>query len=106
MTENQKPVQVEKAKTETKGRTRSPAYPAHSLKVAIERVKTVWEKEKQGAAPPDALAHDWDLNPKSSATLLLISSLKKFGLLEEVEGKDRKLAVTDTALNIILADSE
>lgn len=88
-------------------RTRSPAYPSLNLKNALEKAKIVWEHEKRNPSPIEALAADWGLNVKSSATLLAVSSLKKFGLLEELDGtKDRLLKLSTVALNIILNEQE
>ncbi len=88
-------------------RTRSPGYPAFSLKDSIERAKVVWQHEKRNPAPPAALAADWGLNVKSSSTLLTVAALKKFGLLEDVDsGKERLLKLSEAALNIILNDQE
>ena len=86
-------------------RTRSPGYPSLSLQDAIEKAKVVWTQEKRNAAPLEALALDWGLKAKSSTGLLYSSTLKKYGLLEEVEGgKDRSMKLTQAALNIILND--
>ena len=88
-------------------RTRSPGYPAFSLQTSLERARAVWEHEKRNPASTTALAAAWGLNVKSSSTLLSVSSLKKFGLLEDVDGgKERLLKLSQSALNIILNDQE
>lgn len=84
-------------------RTRSPGYPYIGLEEAIGRAKSVWDHEKRNAAPIEALASHWGLNAKSSSTQLVLSALKKFGLLQElVQGKDRLFKLSDAALNILL----
>src|SRR6266850_7033756 len=81
----------------SKPRTRSPAYPAISLAQAIEKGKIIWGHEKRNAASMAAFASDLEINPKSSSFLLAVSALKKYGLLEEVEGtKERMLKLTAT----------
>lgn len=88
-------------------RTRSPGYPAFSLQTSLDRAKAVWQHEKRNPAQMVALATAWGLKVKSSSTLLTVSSLKKFGLLEEVDsGKERLLKLTEVALHIILNDQE
>lgn len=95
------------AETTPSVRTRSPGYPAFGLKSSLERARAVYEHEKRNAASVTALAADWGLNVKSSTTLLTVSSLKKFGLLEEVDGgKERGLKLSQVALNIILNEQE
>jgi hypothetical protein len=84
-------------------RTRSPAYPSLNLQDAIQRAKTIWDKEKRNATPLEALASDWGLKAKSSTAVQTASTLNKYGLLEEVEsGKDRLFKLSQVALNILL----
>jgi hypothetical protein len=84
-------------------RTRSPAYPSYNLEASLEKAKLVWEQERRNSAAVAVIAAAWELNPKSSSTMLYVSSLKKFGLLEEVEGgSERGLRLSQAALNIIL----
>jgi hypothetical protein len=85
-------------------RTRSPSYPAVSLRDAIEKARVFWENEKRHSAPIDAAAKDWNYDVKSSAVPTTVAALRKYGLLEDVGagGKQRQLRLTDSALKIIL----
>jgi hypothetical protein len=97
----------EGAQTPNKSRTRSPGYPYISLRSAIDRAKDVWTHEKRNPAPLTAMAGHWGINLKSSSLQLIASALKKYGLLEEVEGgKDRLLKLSSAALTVILHDQE
>ena len=104
MTTNDKGTQGEKPQFSS--RTRSPAYPAIDLQTAIERAAVVWDHEQRNAAPLEVLAAHWETNPKSSTCLLAIAALKRFGLMEEVEGEARALKLTPLALNIILHEKD
>src|SRR2546427_9092783 len=87
-----------KAKGPKKARTRSPGYPSIPLRTAIEKAVAIYAHEKKNPAHMDALAADLGLNAKSSSFLLAVSALKKYGLLEEVEGGKggRRLKLTQT----------
>ncbi len=90
-----------------KARVRSPAYPAVNLKEAIDRAKAVYRHEKRAAAPVAVVSGHWGLDIKSSGALRLIAALKQFGLLvEEGSGEDRKVRLSDRALDILLAESD
>jgi hypothetical protein len=90
-----------------KSRTRSPNYPYISLREAIDRAKDIWTHEKRNPAPLTVLAGHWNLTAKSSSLHMTAAALRKYGLLEEVEGgKERLLKLSSAALNIILHDQE
>jgi len=102
------PAQNQEAKKgRGKPRTRSPGYPSISLKTAIDKARVIYTHEKRNPAHMEALAADWEINPKSSSFMLAVAALKKYGLLEEVDGgKERRLKLTQAALNILLNDQE
>src|SRR6267154_3425014 len=98
------PVQEQKP---TRSRTRSPGYPAISLKAALDMARVIWAHEKRNPAPVTVLAANFQTNPKSSQFLMSLSALKKYGLFEEAQGgKESSFKLTDTALYIILNDQE
>ncbi len=83
---------------------RSPGYPAISLPEAIEKAKVIWEHEKKHPAPLSALETHWGFTVGSGAVSRLVSSLGKYGLLEdEGVGDDKSYKLTEAALEIILA---
>jgi hypothetical protein len=84
-------------------RTRSPSYPSFNLREAIEKARAFWNSEKRHPAPIDAVARDWNYEPKSSAVMLAVAALKKYGLLDDVgSGSQRQVKLTDSALKILL----
>src|SRR5438270_6210135 len=90
-----------------KVRVRSPAYPAFSLKVALDKAQTIYRHEKRTAAPVAVVTKHCGLDIKSSGALRLIAALKQFGLVVELgSGDDRKVKLSDLALDILLSDSD
>jgi len=79
-------------------RHRSPNYPQIGLKEAIAKVRKIYEADKRaGSRVEVALAH-MGFNSKNGASLASLSALKKFGLLEEKEGR---LFPTQRAVEIL-----
>jgi hypothetical protein len=88
-------------------RTRSPAYPSLTLEAAIEKARIAYGHIKRSAVPLDTMAAVWESNAKSSATLLGVSSLKKYGLLEDYEvDKRRVFKLTQSALALLLGPQD
>lgn len=84
---------------------RSPSYPSISLDEAIERAKVLYKYEKRNPTTPEVLVTHWGYSPKASNGRLLIATLKKYGLLEEVTGgATRVLRLTRLAMDIILLE--
>lgn len=83
-------------------RVRSPNYPSISLPDAIERARKVYKSEHTHKAAPEVVAKIMGYNGLNGASLMVLSTLKKYGLLEEV-GKDLK--ISQDAL-VILVDPE
>jgi hypothetical protein len=82
---------------------RSPNYPGISLSVAIDRARTVWEREKRNSAPVRVLMKHWGYtNPTGGSAGVTFGALKKFGLVEdEGSGADRPAKLTDLAFEIL-----
>ncbi|MDZ4820277.1 MAG: hypothetical protein SGJ20_15025 [Planctomycetota bacterium] len=88
-------------------RVRSPAYPSFDLRVAIGHAQTIYRHEKRSAAPVSIVAGHCGYDSSSSSGLRLVAALKQFGLLHESGGgDDRKVRLTDRALDILHAESE
>jgi len=83
---------------------RSPAYPGISLRVAIERARLLYEKERRHAAPISAITAAWGLTSSTSGSATVaIAALKKYGLLvEEKSGGERVARLSDLALDVLL----
>lgn len=67
-------------------RTRSPSYPAVSLPDGLEDLRRIFSQIQHHPAPLEALGAALDMKPGGSALNGRLSALKKFGLLEEIEG--------------------
>jgi hypothetical protein len=82
---------------------RSPGYPACTLKVAIEKARTL--KDYQPARKPipiDSALKALGYSVGSGAGMQMIASLKKFGLVEDAGSLDqRTVRVSDLAWKII-----
>jgi hypothetical protein len=86
---------------------RSPGYPAIDLPAALERVRTIMDKEKRNYANTATILNHWGYGSKSSQGFVVLAALKKFGLLEdEGIGDARKMKLTDLAWRILIDDRE
>ena len=92
------------AKSAQPKKHRSPAYPFVSLKLAVERVRELYEHERTHEARIGTVAGHWGFKPKSSGGLQTIGALKQYGLLEDAGGNrdDRKVKLTELARRITL----
>lgn len=82
---------------------RSPGYPAVSMAAALERARTVMEKEKRHWVPLSTIFGHWGYGPKSSMGILLLAALKKYGLVEyKGSGDSREARITDLAWRILV----
>lgn len=98
-----KMVEASKASDAAKKRLRSPAYPYSSLKIAIERAKTFYDREGRNSAPVTVAATHWGYEAKSSGGTQTAAALMSFGLMQdEGTGNKRKLKLTQNALKILL----
>lgn len=97
---------MEEAGDAKKQKLRSPAYIVIGLREAIEKIRVIWEHEKRNEVAVDVVAGHWKVAPKSSATLMTISTLKKFELItDRGNGDQRYIKLTDLAYNILRADA-
>jgi hypothetical protein len=82
---------------------RSPNAPSIPLSAAIERARTLYEKEKGHAVTVDVMAKHWDLSPTGSTLIVTMGAMRQFGLLETVpsSGGRKALALTGTATRIL-----
>jgi hypothetical protein len=81
---------------------RSPSYPAFDLATSIDRVATLYAAERLNAAPIETVVKHWGYRAPNGRTNLLVSSLKKFGLIvDSGSGKNRVVQVSDAAVRIL-----
>lgn len=92
------------AKSAQPKKHRSPAYPFVSLKLAVERVRELYEQERTHEARIGTVAGHWGFKPKSSGGHQTIGALKQYGLLEDAGGNldERKVKLTELARRITL----
>ena len=76
-----------------KPRDRSPAYPALSLKEAIEKLASYDSYFKRHPAPNDKAGLAWGYKEKSSQAYSALAAMKAFGLIEY--GEDRTSTLTE-----------
>jgi hypothetical protein len=82
-----------------KPRLRSPAYPAISLKEAIERVKALYDQDKTAVVPLETAAKHIGFAKAHGQAVMFLSALRKFGLVEYPS--DGRVAITRRAVDII-----
>jgi hypothetical protein len=88
-------------------RQRSPAYPFINLKVALDRAKEFYDKEKRNASSVSVAVTHWGYAQKSSGGIQTIAALKAFGLMKDSgSGDGRSVQLTDEALRILLDQRE
>lgn len=86
---------------------RSPAYPAISVKAALEKAKALFDQEGKYAVPMPSAFKAWGYGAKSSGGREIRAALKYFGLIS-VEGDNEtgKVKLTETALRVLLDQRE
>ena len=88
--------------TQKRKRERSPSYPGIDLRDAIERAKVLYQRERRHFAPVAAILEHWGYTPNSSNGMVILASLKKFGLVDdEGTGDARQARITDLAFDIL-----
>ncbi len=93
---------TEQAQSPTKKKGRSPSYPAINLETAIERVKRLWDQERQYPTAVETIVKHWGYRSFNGPASLTLAALKKFGLIEdEGTGAGRTATVSDLAVDIL-----
>lgn len=83
-------------------RTRSPNFPALSLRKAVEKAEVLYKNAKKFAVPAEtALKHFGHNSTVSSNALQTVGALKAYGLIEsQGNGPARKIGLTETGFQI------
>lgn len=84
---------------------RSPNYPSMSLPEAIERLEKVYAAEHTHKAPSEVVAKALGYQSLNGKSITVLSTLKKYGLLEEV-GKELKVSKDGLIILVDPPDSE
>jgi hypothetical protein len=83
---------------ERKTRHRSPNYPAVGLRNAVERVRSLYQKDGKAGAPAKLAAVHIGFASAHGEAMSVVAALKKFGLVESTKGR---VAPTQRAIEII-----
>jgi hypothetical protein len=86
-----------------RARQRSPNYPAISLPAAIDRVGRLYAADKKAGAPLDAAFRHMGFNGRNGKSSVVLSALKKYGLVEDVGGR---IAPTQRAVEILVLSKD
>ena len=88
--------------TKKKRAGRSPAYPAIDVQTALKRSQELYGKAQQHYSHIDSVAVHWGYKPGSGMTATTVAALIRYGfLVAEGTGKERRVRLTDLALDII-----
>jgi hypothetical protein len=83
-------------------KVRSPSYPSISLATAIERAEQLYLRENRHPAPVHAVLHHWNYSPKSGPGFAALSSVKQYGLIDDLgRGDERQIRLADLGLQIV-----
>jgi hypothetical protein len=86
---------------------RSPAYPAISLKTALEKALAQYKAEGKYPAPMASAFTSWGFGAKSSGARDVRAALKYFGLATvEGDGEHGKVKLTEEALRVLLDERD
>jgi hypothetical protein len=80
-------------------KSRSPSYPAISLKEALARAGMIYAKDHLNRVPKAVLAEHMGYKSLSGASLPILSALNQYGLLD---GRGDETRISQAALNIIV----
>lgn len=88
-------------------RHRSPPHPYLSIENALAIIQKVYDNERRHPVPVEVIAkHAGYKDLKSSSALRVLGTLNHYGLVEETgSGEDRKMKLSERALDIVLADA-
>ena len=84
-----------------KSKPRSPSYPGLTLEVAIQKARTIHEREGRNEAAESVILGDLGYKSKSGPAIVALAAVKAFGLLIPGKGANT-LKLSDLATRIIL----
>lgn len=79
-------------------RPKSPNFPAFGLKEAIDKVAKIFQQEGKSRIAPASAVKALDYSSLNGASLRVISALRQYGLLEDVQ---EDVKVSDLAIHIL-----
>jgi hypothetical protein len=81
-------------------KTRSPKYPIMGLSSAIEKLKSLYEREKMASTNTDVAVKAWGYIGLSGPALQTISTLTQFGLIERAG--TQRIKISELGMGILL----
>ncbi len=81
--------------------TRSPRYPSIPLAEALSKARMIYDKEHMSALTPEVAAEAMGYKGLNGASLKVLSSLRRFGLLE---GRGDEVRISTDAQTLIIDD--
>lgn len=78
---------------------RSPGYPMLSLEEAIQKIKILWDKDRNKTIPIEAAYEHLGYKTKGGYSARVIAAMKKFSLIYE---KQNDIILTDEAVDLAL----
>lgn len=81
---------------------RSPSYPGLDLEAAIDRVRSIYERERQHPTAVEMIVKHWGYKSLNGPASVAFSALKKYGLVaDQGTGNAKRATVTDLAVTIL-----
>ncbi|MBA2669079.1 MAG: hypothetical protein H0U67_01755 [Gemmatimonadetes bacterium] len=80
-------------------RTRGRSYPALSLREAVERTRQFYDVERSARVSPEDAVQTWGYRSLNGASQRVLSAVRQYGLLEDVQGD---VKISPRALTILL----
>lgn len=83
-----------------KRKDRSPRYPSLSLREAVEKIGTLYEREKRAMVPAVVAVKSWGYNTLNGRSLTMLAAITQYGLLAR---QNNSVGISDDAFTIIEA---
>jgi len=87
-------------------RTRSPAYPAISLRDAVQRIQQIYTNIHSHPTHSEVVADILKFKPGGSAFNTTSSALKKFGLMETMPQNPQSMRVTELGRDLAILNAD
>lgn len=94
---------LDQNKTPKQRGLRSPEYPIISLPEAIEKIKILWDNDKNNSIPSEAAFKHLGYQSTGGYAARVIAALKKYDLISENKGV---IKLTEDAVDLILNDPD
>src|SRR5689334_18163203 len=94
-------------KVTARTRTRSPAYPLFSLRMAGDMAEKIWKAQGKHPANIDSVVKTLGYAKATGASLRAVAALSQFGLTKESGSHEhRSVALSDLGLDLVVGSDE